>query len=419
MVKNMEKYGLLGEKLSHSYSPLIHSLLGDYPYVLTELSPRDAEGFLREHPFRAYNVTIPYKKLALECCDTVSREARAIGSVNTLVVDGEGRLCGYNTDAYGFEYMLKKLPCDVKDKKCLVLGSGGASVTVQYVLKRLGAERITVVSRSGPVTYGDLHSYGDTEIIVNTTPVGMYPSCGRSPVDLDLFPSCRAVLDLIYNPCRTRLLLDAEQRGIPCINGLSMLVAQAKRANELFFSRSIEDDPTDRITGEILSGTLNMTLVGMPGCGKSTVGQILSQLTGRELIDTDVLIAKQEGKAPAQIITEQGEARFREIESRVLERVSKLSSKIIATGGGVVTVEENRSLLRQNSKVFFIERDISALDTRDRPLSASGSLEELYKKRLPLYEAVCDHKVRGEDPLSVARTVLELHTGRRNNTEVI
>ena len=401
-------YGLLGEKLSHSYSPLIHSILGDYPYALTELSPEAAREFLQRHEFDAYNVTIPYKKLAYECCDILSDEAKAIGSVNTLVVGKDGRLYGYNTDAFGFAYMLELLGADPAGKKCIVLGNGGASVTVQYVLNKMGASSVTVISRRGPITYDMLDSFYDAQIIVNATPVGMYPQNGEGLIDLDSFTCCEAVIDLIYNPCKTRLLLDAEKLGIPCINGLSMLVAQAKRAYELFFDTRRDNGIISEAVKRISADTLNITLVGMPGCGKSTVGRLISALTGRELLDTDELICKKTGRTPADIIRSEGEHKFRKIESLVLREVSKLSGKIIATGGGIVTVEENFDPLRENSTVFYIQRDTEELATEDRPLSANGGLAALYEKRHPLYKQVSDHTVVSRDAEQTARRILEL-----------
>lgn len=401
----MKKYGLLGEHLTHSYSPLIHSLMGDYQYSLTELSPGDAEAFLLSRDFEAYNVTIPYKKLALSCCDEVSPEAQAIGAVNTLRVEG-GRLIGYNTDVFGFEYTLARLGVSVSGKDCIVLGDGGASATVQYVLRKQGARSVLVFSRSSALPMSELVKHTNAQIIVNTTPVGMFPNNGVSPIDLSLFENCLAVIDLIYNPARTALLLEAERLGIPCANGLMMLVAQAKRANEIFFARTQSDAIIEEAVKRINADTLNVTLIGMPGCGKSTVGHILAQKLGRELIDTDELITRKHGRTPAEIIRQDGEQFFRSIESEALSDVTKLSSKVIATGGGCVTLPSNHSLLRQNSTVVFLERDIDLLAKDDRPLSLD--LPALYQKRLPLYLSCCDHKVKGDTPESAAAQILAL-----------
>ncbi len=407
------EYGLLGEHLSHSFSPQIHEKLGRYEYELVELPPRQAREFLIRHEFSAYNVTIPYKKLAFECCDELSPEAKETGSVNTVVVKN-GRMKGYNTDIYGFTYMIEKLGVSVKDKKCIVLGNGGASATVQYVLQKLGAGSLDVFSRSGELTYERISEFYDAEIIVNATPVGMYPNCGESVIQLESFKNCKAVLDLIYNPSKTKLLLDAEDLDIPCINGLTMLVAQAKKAYEHFFDTDMPDTESDRIVNEIESQTKNICLVGMPGCGKSTVGAFLSAILERKLVDSDILIKERTGSSPAEIIEKQGEAEFRKIESLVLADITKQSGLIIATGGGCVTIPENIALLRQNSTVVFIERELSALATNDRPLSKSGTLQALYEKRLPLYESVCDFRVKNEDAKECAAEIAKkVQIGRK------
>ncbi len=404
----MNNYGLLGAALPHSYSPQIHSMLGSYPYVLTELDEAGAREFLQRHSFAGYNVTIPYKKLAYECCDILSPEARQIGSVNTLVVDKEGRLCGFNTDAFGFEYLISKLKVDPKGKKCIVLGSGGSSVMVTYVLKKLGAGSVHVISRTGEDNYSNIERHHDANIIVNTTPVGMYPKNGNSPIRLEDFNKCEALIDIIYNPHRTKLLLNAKKLGIPNIGGLAMLVAQAKAANELFFGIKRDDSLIDDITGRLEADMMNILLVGMPGCGKTTIGTWLSQTTGRELLDTDDLIQKREGKSPALIISESGEAAFRKIEHEILEEISKQSGKIIATGGGIVTNSENFDLMRQNSKIFYIDRELCELDTSNRPLSKVGKLSQMYEKRAPLYEAVSDFKIKFESSKQCADKILSI-----------
>ncbi len=402
----MNKYGLLGEKLPHSYSPQIHSLLGSYDYRLTELDPEAAKKFLQKHDFDGYNVTIPYKKLAYECCDVLSAEARSIGSVNTLKVDENGRLCGFNTDALGFEYLLKKLRVDPRGKKCLVLGSGGSSVMAVWVLQKLMASQIVVISRSGENNYSNIDRHYDSRLIVNTTPVGMFPNCGISPIELENFKACEGLVDIIYNPCKTKLLLDAQKLGIPSIGGLSMLVAQAKAANEIFFGVERDDEIIDRITEKIQTDMLNILLVGMPGCGKTTIGTLLSNITGRELLDTDAIIQKKTGLSPAEIIRKKGESAFRLVEHEVINDVSKLSGKIIATGGGAVTFPQNLPLLRQNSNVFFINRQISELDTFDRPLSSTGNLEQMYRARAPLYAQVADFEIAFQNSKQCANDIL-------------
>lgn len=401
------EYGLIGEHLAHSYSPQIHAAFGDYDYSLIELAPDEVEGFLKARRFKAVNVTIPYKKVALALCDKLSDEAKAIGSVNTIV-NKNGKLYGYNTDAFGFEYMLRSADISPYNKKCIVLGSGGASVTAVYVLKKLGASSVVVVSRSGDNNYQNLHLYYDAEIIVNTTPVGMYPDNGKSVIELSFFKNCTGVIDMIYNPARTKLILDAERLSIPAVSGLPMLVAQGKKAYELFFGTKADDSIIDKAIRKVSHDMMNITLIGMPGSGKSTIGILISKMTGRELVDTDELIEKTTGKSPSEIITSEGEAEFRKIESGILAEVSKQSGKVIACGGGIVTIPRNLDMIRQNSLVFFINRDLNDLDTGKRPLSANGALPGMYKMRLPLYRAACDHEIKFESSYQSAHDIIRI-----------
>ena len=388
-------FGLLGEKLGHSFSPQIHRELGGYDYTLMEVRREDLPAFFEARDFQAINVTIPYKETVLPWMDTVSEEAEKIGSVNTVVKDPEGRLHGYNTDYYGFTRMVEKSGIDVRGRKCLVLGSGGASKTVRAVLKDLGAGGIVTVSRSGQDNYENIGRHADAGVIVNATPVGMYPGNGASPVDLGLFPKLEGVLDLIYNPAKTALLLDAEARGIPCQNGLYMLVAQAKKASELFRGVSIDEGETDRINALISEETANIVLIGMPGCGKTTVGTMLSEAEGRPFVDTDSMIEERTGCTCGDYLREHGEEGFRKLETEILRNAGKRTGCVIATGGGVVTRKENRDILRQNGVVFHLERPLVALSTDGyRPLSATPEkLAELWKERKPLYEKIRDYAV--------------------------
>lgn len=415
-------YGLLGEKLSHSFSPQIHRELGNPGYTLTELPKEAVADFFRKREFSAINVTIPYKKDALIACERVSPRARAIGSVNTVVKAADGTISGYNTDAYGFEYMLRKGGIDPRGEKCLVLGSGGSSVMAQYVLRQMGAREVIVVSRGGEHNYDNLHLHADAGVIVNTTPVGMYPKNGVSPVNLADFPTLKGVADLIYNPAFTKLLLDAERLGIPNVGGLSMLVAQAKLAHLLFFGKADSDEiavtgpdaDIDAITETIRRETMNVLLIGMPSCGKSTVGRILAERTGRPLIDTDALIVKRAGKPIPQIFAEEGEDAFRAIETAVAADVCKGSGQIIATGGGIVTRERNHDLLRQNSLIIFINRPLEELSTDGRPLSQQNRLSDLLSARLPLYRQLCDREIAFRSSPQVADEIIEL-IGEKSN----
>ena len=302
--------GLLGKKLSHSYSPQIHHLLGDYPYTLYEKEPEELNEFFNSCNFTGLNVTIPYKKDVIPYCSALSEQAAKMGAVNTIVRRADGSLIGHNTDCYGFLSMLQKSGLSVAGKKVLVLGSGGASATVVYVLKEIGAQ-VTVISRSGPDNYQNLERHRNASVIVNTTPVGMYPNTGISPVDLSLFPNLEGVLDLIYNPARTQLLLDAESRGLITENGLWMLVAQAKESAEWFTGATIADENISYIYDHLRSEMENLILVGMPGCGKSSVGKLLARSLAKNFVDADTVIKQKAGKSIPEIFAEQGEQAFR------------------------------------------------------------------------------------------------------------
>lgn len=405
--KNQMKCGLIGEHLSHSFSPQIHGELSDYSYTLFEMPEDEVGNFLKDGDFDATNVTIPYKKTVMPYLDEISDEALRIGSVNTITRTAEGSLRGHNTDYYGFLYTVEKSGIVIKGKNVLILGTGGASLTARTVSADMGAKRIDFVSRSGEINYENVYKKcADAEVIINCTPVGMYPKNGISPVILERFKACEGVIDMIYNPAKTRLLLDAEGLGIKHINGLPMLVAQAKRACELFLGENVDDGEVERITSSIAARMGNIILVGMPGCGKTTVGKILSEMTGRELIDTDDMIALSSGRTPSEIITVDGEEEFRRIEHAEVTNAGKMSEKIISTGGGVVTREENYDPLRQNGKIFFIHRSLGKLATEDRPLSKN--LEEMYKIRLPMYRDFCDIEVSNDSsPEDCAREILE------------
>ncbi|MBQ8409517.1 MAG: shikimate kinase [Clostridia bacterium] len=389
--------GLIGEKLGHSFSPQIHRELADYSYTLFEMSEEEVGAFLKSDRFDSTNVTIPYKKTVMPFLDEISDEALRIGSVNTITRTASGGLRGDNTDYYGFWHTVEQSGIVIKDKNVLILGTGGASLTARTVSADMGAAKITFVSRSGDVNYENVYAKcSDTEIIINCTPVGMYPNNGVSPVILDRFKQCLGVIDMIYNPARTKLLLDAERLGIPHSNGLPMLVAQAKKACELFLGEQIDDSEIDRITALIANQTGNIILVGMPGSGKTTVGRLLADITGRKVIDTDEMITEQNGRTPAEIILAEGEDNFRKAEHIEVCNAGKQSEMVISTGGGVVTREENYEPLHQNGTVFFIHRAIEKLTTDDRPLSQRQKLSEMYKTRLPMYRRFCDFEVSND-----------------------
>lgn len=396
MITGKEKIrcGLIGEKLSHSFSPQIHRHLADYSYELFEMAESEVGDFLKSNRFDSTNVTIPYKKTVMPFLDEISDEARRIGSVNTVTRTADGGLRGDNTDYFGFSYMLCKSGIEIRGKNVLILGTGGASLTARTVCSDMGAEKITFVSRSGEVNYENVYDLcADTEVVINCTPVGMYPKNLVSPISLERFEHIEGVADMIYNPAKTKLLLDAQRLGIRHTNGLSMLVAQAKKACELFLGQPIDDREIDRITDLIERETMNIILVGMPGCGKSTVASLISEMTGRELIDTDELIVESEGRSIPDIFVADGEEYFRQREHFAATEVGKLSGKVIATGGGIVTRGENLDALRQNGKIFFIRRDISLLSRDGRPLSIGSDLNTMYQKRLPLYQSFADAEV--------------------------
>lgn len=385
----MERYGLLGEKLGHSYSPRIHGALADYPYDLYEVPPAELAHFLQTTELAGMNVTIPYKKAVIAHCAALSDAARQIGSVNTLVRCPEGWY-GDNTDYYGFCYMLKNGGICVAGRKVLVLGSGGASLTVQQALRDLGAAQVVVISRQGENHYGNLERHQDASVLVNTTPVGMYPNNGQCVVDLAGFSHLTGVVDLIYNPARTALALQAQALGIPAVTGLTMLVAQAKRAAELFIGGEIPDARMDEITGLLRRQMQNVVLIGMPGCGKSTIGRQVAEALERPFYDADEVLEQRAGCSIPEIFRSRGEAAFRDLETQVLADLGKLSGAVIATGGGCVTRPENYALLHQNGQIFWLQRELSRLPVAGRPISQRTDARTLYAAREPLYRRFAD-----------------------------
>ena len=403
-------YGLLGETLGHSFSPQIHACLGDYEYKLFEVAPEDLGDFLCSGSFEGLNVTIPYKKAVMPYLAEISENAKAIGSVNTITVLPNGTLRGDNTDYDGFLYLVRRSGIAVNGKKALVLGTGGASLPVKKVLSDLGAREIISISRTGENNYQNLEKHFDADLIVNTTPVGMYPNNLQAPLSLDGFSHLSGVLDIVYNPQKTQLILDAEQRGIPAFSGLTMLVAQAKRAAELFLNTNIDDRKNDEIYETLSRQMKNIVLVGMPGCGKSTVGKALAKRLSRPFFDADQEIVKRAGKSIPEIFQTEGESGFRKIETEVLFDLCRQSGAVIATGGGAVTVPQNHDILRQNSLVVFLNRDIAVLPTNGRPLSEQNDLHEMFRQRLPLYRAVCDYEVDGNSEIqTVTDRVAEVY----------
>ena len=384
--------GLLGRHLKHSYSPQIHKMLANYDYQLFEIEPERLEAFLRDAMFEGINITIPYKKAVIPYCNELTESAKAIGAVNTIIRRSDGALIGHNTDYYGFQFLFQQSGLSAFGKKVLVLGSGGAAVTVTAVLKDAGAN-VIIISRNGANNYQNLEQHYDASIIVNATPVGMYPNTDMSPVDLAPFYALEGVLDLIYNPARTRLLQMAEEKGVTAVNGLFMLVAQAKEAAQWFTANNIADDQIAKIYRLLRQQMQNIVLIGMPGCGKSTIGKALAQKTGKTFVDADTAIEEETGMPIPQFISEFGEPAFRNVETRVLSNLCKASGYVIATGGGCVTRYENKAIIRQNATVLWIKRSIDDLPTEGRPLSQRLPLSEMYRIREPMYNKFADYTV--------------------------
>ena len=404
------KCGLLGRHLGHSYSPQIHASLGNYSYDLFEKEPEEIGDFLKHGDFTGINVTVPYKKDVIPHLDELSPTAKRLGAVNTIV-RRNGKLIGHNTDYFGFLTMVKASNLTVSGKKVLVLGSGGASNTVVAVLQELGAH-VVVISRTGENNYGNLHQHEDAAVIVNTTPVGMYPNTGLSPIDLSHFSRLEGVLDVIYNPARTQLLLDAENQGLVAMNGLLMLVAQAKEASEWFMETVIDDRVIAAIHHRLQMQMENIILIGMPGSGKSTVGKLLAEKCGKRFVDADEALVNQSGRAIRDIFAQDGEPLFRELETNVLATLGQQSGLVLATGGGCVTQERNYPLLHQNGTIFCLQRDLDQLPVDGRPLSQATRIEEMFRIRKPLYERFADHMIDNNDsPESAVNQILRIMEG--------
>lgn len=386
------RYGLIGEKLGHSFSKDIHERIADYTFDLIPLSKEEFKTFMEKKEFTALNVTIPYKKDVIPYLDEMDEHAKAIGAVNTIV-NRDGKLKGYNTDFTGFLYMVKKHNVHIEGKKVLIIGNGGASAAIQAVVQHESAGSmviVDVVPGNGAISYDEMFSsHLDAEIIINTSPIGMYPRIGNAPIDISMFHKCEAVLDVIYNPILTRLCFEAQEMDIKRVNGLEMLIAQAKQSVEFFLDKSIDNQIIDDIYQDMLRERCNIVLIGMPSAGKTTIGKMLENRMQKEFIDLDDIIIEKAGKSIPEIFEESGEAGFRAIETEAAIEVSKLNNKIIATGGGTIKHKVNMDYLRQNGITIFIDRDVDKLISSDpnRPLSKStDALEKMHAERLPLYQ---------------------------------
>ncbi len=392
----MQKYGLLGRKLGHSYSPRIHAALGDYPYALFECEPENLGDFLSKGDFAGLNVTIPYKEAVIPYCSYVDPLAKRIGAVNTLLRREDG-LHGYNTDYVGFQAVLRECGQSVRGRRVLILGTGGAAKTVSVLMQDMDAADVVLVGRSTSPNYQELCAYYGFEIIINATPVGMYPNNSGRILDITPFNALEGVYDLVYNPWRTDILLQAKARGISYCNGLPMLVGQAAEAAYLFTGKRMDIHARERFTREMLAANVNITLVGMPGCGKSTIARRLAELSGREFIDIDERIEQNAGMSIADIFKTQGEAAFRRMEKEMLLDFCMHGGRVIATGGGAVLDVENREAISSNSYVVFIGRALQDLAVEGRPLSiAADSLLQMFRQRLPYYKQCADNTINND-----------------------
>lgn len=404
------KYGLIGKKLGHSFSKPIHEKIAGYTYEIKEIAEDKLDSFMRERAFSGINVTIPYKSAVIPYLDYIDPIAEKIGAVNTIV-NRDGKLYGYNTDFGGLSLLIKKSGFDLKNKKVLILGTGGTSKTANAVCDFLGAAEVVTVGRKSEINYENVYSFhGDADYVINTTPVGMYPDCESYPIDTQKLSCLKGVADVIYNPLKTVLCRKAENRGIKSINGLYMLVSQAVLACELFTGNKLDAEAVcDGVYNEILNEKRNIVLIGMPGCGKTTIGKALSEITGKTFIDTDEVITEKYGNI-SEIIKGKGEPYFREIEAEQVKKVSMLSGCVIATGGGAVLKKENVDSLKQNGIIFFLNRPLcDIVPTEDRPLSQNyEALKKRFEERYDIYVDSCDEEISVDgDVMSSVNKILE------------
>lgn len=407
------KYGLIGEKLGHSYSKEIHSYLADYEYELCEVAREDISSFMQRGDFKAINVTIPYKQTVIPYLHYIDEGAGAIGAVNT-VVNKDGLLYGYNTDFFGLKSLIERIGVSLNGKKVIILGTGGTSKTASAVAHALGAREILRISRSAKensVSYEELYEkHLDAEYIINTTPSGMYPDIFNTPIDISKFPKLSGVADAVYNPLRTPLVLSAKERNIPAEGGLYMLVAQGIKASEYFIDTKYSSEVISKIYNKISGRKENIVLIGMPASGKSSVGKLVSDITSREFIDTDELIVKRAGMEITEIFSRFGEQHFRELETQIIKEISAKSSLIIATGGGAILRKENNDALKENGRLYFIDRPLEKLiPTASRPLSSDReAIEKRFNERYGIYRSVCDVHINADtSPEEVAERILK------------
>lgn len=407
------KYGCIGERLTHSFSREIHACLDTWEYELRELAPGDLPRFFGERDFLGINVTIPYKEAVIPYLDEIDREAREIGAVNTIVNRG-GKLAGYNTDVYGMRCLAKSLGIDFNGKKVLICGTGGTSKTAVYVAKSGGAAETVRLSRTkkeSALSYDEAYRlHRDAQIIINTTPAGMYPDgIGKVAIDISRFPALEGVIDAVYNPLRSALCLAAGKRKIPAQGGLLMLVMQGVRASEIFTGQTYSEEKAGGVYKKLLSEKENTVLIGMPGCGKSTVGRLLAKISGREFLDTDDIICRRLGTDIPTVFRDMGERYFRDVESEVIKDITRVGGRIISTGGGAVLRPGNVDALRQNGRIYFIDRpEEELIPTPDRPLAKSREdIMRLMHERHGIYLSAADRVINGGTPEEIARIIAE------------
>ena len=411
------RYGLLGKKLGHSFSKDIHNTLGEYSYDLIEVEESNLSEFIKRKEFSGLNVTIPYKEAVIPLLDEIDDAAKAIGAVNTIVNRG-GRLFGYNTDFYGMERLIAHLKINVKNKVVAILGSGGTSKTAYAVANHLGAKEVFKVSRiesADAIGYDRLYDRADeVDIIINTTPLGMFPDTNGCPVDVARFSNLSGAIDAVYNPLRTKLVIKAQKRGIRSEGGLYMLVAQAVRASEIFIDTKYDEKITDKIYRKILREKENVVLIGMPASGKSTIGRILEKKLGKKGFDSDKIIEKNAKKSIPDIFREDGEAVFRDMEAEVISKLSDECGIIISTGGGSILRGENVDNLKKNGRLYFIDRPLSQLiPTVNRPLASTAEdIEKRFNERYGIYSAVADVRIdaNGSAPMAADKIIKDLYS---------
>ena len=401
------KYGLIGEKLGHSFSKEIHEMVGYYKYEIHEVAKSDIDSFMKQHDFLGINVTIPYKETVIPYLDEISAQAASIKAVNTIV-NINGKLIGHNTDYFGMLALIKRNKLDVNNKKVLILGTGGTSKTAYAVLSDLGARQIlkaSIIDEPGTITYEEANTiHNDVDIIINTTPVGMYPKNDGQIIDLDNFKNVIGVIDVVYNPLRTNLVLQAKTKNLIAEGGLYMLVGQAVYAAGIFLNKEIDLNIIDEIYEKIKNDKENIVLIGMPSSGKSTIGKILSEQLNKKLIDTDELIVNKLNMSIAEYMKTHSEKEFRDIETECVKEAAKMSNVVVATGGGAILRTENVNALKQNGKLYFLKRNLELLTpTESRPFSSDmEALKKRYTERLPIYESVCDVVIDNNNEISDA-----------------